>query len=855
MNNTSHLFLIDSAKLIDYIEKSALICEMPFLLVNFVFVPILILNQNMENHPIDTSKLTFEEFRKEVLHDYMIANVSRQCSILGRKEVLTGKAKFGIFGDGKEIAQIAMAKQFRNGDWRSGYYRDQTFMLAAGICQPEELFAQLYGDTDPKINPGNSGRLMNSHFSTPNRNSDGTLRNLMTQKNSASDMSPTAAQMPRLVGLAYASKLFRISPGLREYSSLSANGDEVAFGMIGEASTAEGHFFETINAAGVLQIPLAIAVWDDGYGISVTKEYQTTKSSISEVLKGFEQNDMQKGILIYKGKGWDYPGLCKIFEEGVIRCRKDHVPILFHIEEMTQPLGHSTSGSHERYKTKERLEWEKEYDPIRKMREWIISNDIANEEQLNEIEKQSAQRAQEARDKAWTNYIEPIRKEREQLLKILADKSCICKTDKFDKVTTLATNLKRVLHPVRKDNFSTAKKILRHICPDCPSRNELQTELNTWLDKNYDNVWDKYSTNLYNERPSSALNIKEIKPVYDENPEMVAGREILRDNFDSLFAKYPLLVTFGEDTGKIGDVNQGLEGLQKKYGDLRITDTGIRETTIIGQGIGLALRGLRPIAEIQYFDYLLYGLQTLSDDLSTLHYRTNGAQAAPIIIRTRGHRLEGMWHSGSPLSMVINSIRGVYVCVPRDLTRAAGFYNTLLEGDDPALVIEPLNAYRLKEPRPNNLGEFKVPLGIPEVLQKGDDITIVTYGSCVRIASEAVNQLAEFDINAELIDVQTLLPFDLYGIIPDSLKKTNKIVFFDEDVPGGATSYMMQKVLEEQDGFKYLDAQPRTISQQEHRPAYGTDGDYFSNPNTENVFESIYSIMHESDPAKYPMIF
>jgi len=667
-------------------------------------------------------------------------------------------------------------------------------------------------------------------------------------------MSPTAAQMPRLIGLAYASKLFRNNPDLRGYPQLSSGGNEVAFGMIGDASTAEGHFFETLNAAGVLQIPLAIAVWDDGYGISVTKEYQITKSSISEVMRGFEEDDIHKGILILKGMGWDYPGLCKMFETGLTRCRKDHVPVLFHIEEMNQPLGHSTSGSHERYKPKERLEWEEEYDPIKKMREWMISSNIAHEELLDEIERQAGERAVEARDKAWLNYIKPIRKERAELLKILDNKSCVCKTDRIDKISILSMNLKKVLNPVRKDNFSTAKKILRYICPDCPARSTLQAEVTEWLEANYEQAWDKYSTRLYNERPTSVLNIKEIKPEFHDNPEMVSGREILRDNFDHLFAKYPLLATFGEDTGKIGDVNQGLEGLQKKYGELRITDTGIRETTIIGQGIGMALRGFRPIAEIQYFAYLLFGLQTLSDDLSTLHYRTNGKQAAPLIIRTRGHRLEGMWYSGSPLSMVINSIRGVYVCVPRDLTRAAGFYNTLLEGDDPALIIEPLNAYRLKEPRPLNIGEFKVPLGVPEILHEGDDLTIVTYGSCVRIAREAINQLAEFDINTELIDVQTLLPFDLSGVILDSLKKTNKILFFDEDVPGGATAYMMQKVLEEQGGFKYLDSEPRTITQREHRPAYGTDGDYFSNPNTEDVFETVYSMMHESDPVKYPKI-
>lgn len=797
-------------------------------------------------------ELTYEEFRKEVLDDYRTACLSRQCSIIGRKEVMSGKAKFGIFGDGKEIAQVAMAKQFRNGDWRSGYYRDQTFMMASGLSTPEELFAQLYGDTDTNINPGSAGRLMNSHFSTSNRNEDGSLVNLMNRKNSAADLSPTAAQMPRLVGLGYASRLFRNNKEISVYKNFSENGNEVVFGMIGEASTSEGHFFETLNAAGVLQIPVAIAVWDDGYGISVTRDYQTIKSSISEALKGFEQDEARKGILIYKGKGWDYPGLCKIFEEGIKICRAKHIPVLFHIEEMNQPLGHSTSGSHERYKSPERLEWEKKFDPVAKMKEWILSSGLATTDELSIIEKVAEKQAMEARDKAWKNYIEPILKEREDLLQILDNKSCVCRNDRFDKVSVLASNLRKVLNPVRKDNFSTARKLLRYICSDCPKREELQAAVTEWLNKNWEHARDKYNDNLYNETPSSVLNIGEVKPVYASEPKMMTGREILRDNFDYLFTHYPLLLTFGEDTGKLGDVNQGLEGLQKKFGELRISDTGVRETTIIGQGIGLALRGFRPIAEIQYFDYLLYGLQTISDDLATLRYRTKGRQAAPLIIRTRGHRLEGMWHSGSPLSMVINSIRGIYVCVPRDMTRAAGFYNILMEGDDPALVIEPLNAYRLKEQKPENTGKFKVPPGVPEILLEGNDITIVTYGSCVRIAMEAAAQLNESGISAEIIDVQTLLPFDLHGIIVESLKKTGKIIFFDEDVPGGATAYMMQKVLEEQGGFVYLDSEPHTITKKEHRPAYGTDGDYFSNPNTEDVFETVYSVMHESHPGKYP---
>jgi pyruvate/2-oxoglutarate/acetoin dehydrogenase E1 component/TPP-dependent pyruvate/acetoin dehydrogenase alpha subunit len=801
------------------------------------------------------SKVSFEEFREEVLRDYHIASLSRQCSIIGRREVMAGKAKFGIFGDGKEIAQIAMAKQFRNGDWRSGYYRDQTFMLASGLSNPEELFAQLYGDTDMDIHPGTSGRLMNSHFFTSNRNTDGSAENLMDRKNSAADLSPTAGQMPRIIGLGYASRLFRNNQDIRNYNHLSENGNEVVFGMIGEASTSEGHFFETLNAAGVLQIPLAIAVWDDGYGISVTRDYQTIKSDISEALKGFEQDKKNKGILIYKGRGWDYPGLCRIFEEGIKICRENHVPVLFHIDEMTQPLGHSTSGSHERYKPAERLEWEKKFDPITQFREWIISCGLADEEALAGIEKLAEKQALQARDKSWKNYIEPILRERDDLLKILENKTCLCRNDRFDKISVLSGNLKKIINPVRKDNFSAARKTLRYVCSDCPERKELQAAISGWLDKYYNHARRMYHDHLYNESPTSVLNIKGVKPSYPAEPKMITGREILRDNFDNLFHRYPLLVTFGEDTGKLGDVNQGLEGLQSKYGELRISDTGVRETTIIGQGIGLALRGFRPIAEIQYFDYLLYALQTLSDDLATLRYRTKGRQAAPLIIRTRGHRLEGMWHSGSPLSMVINAIRGIYVCVPRDLTRAAGFYNILLKGDDPALVIEPLNAYRLKEPVPDNPGEFTVPLGVPEILSEGKDITIATYGSCVRIAMEASSQLKDFGIDAEIIDVQTLLPFDLHGVIVTSLKKTGKIIFFDEDVPGGATAYMMQKVLEEQGGFEYLDSEPRTITKHEHRPAYGTDGDYFSNPNTEDVFEMVYSIMYESNPLKFPRLF
>jgi pyruvate/2-oxoglutarate/acetoin dehydrogenase E1 component/TPP-dependent pyruvate/acetoin dehydrogenase alpha subunit len=802
----------------------------------------------------ENKRISFDEFSREVLEDYKLAHISRHCSVLARKEVLTGKAKFGIFGDGKEIAQIAMAKQFREGDWRSGYYRDQTFMMAAGLASPQSFFAQIYGDTDPVMNPGNAGRSFNNHFATANINPDGTWKNLAGQKNTAADLSPTAGQMPRLVGLAYASRLFREEPGLREYRQFSNRGIEVAFGMIGDASTSEGHFFETMNAAAVLGIPMAVAVWDDGYGISVTRELQTVKDSISEALKGFEKQERSNGILIYKARGWDYPALCGVFEEGIARCREEHVPVLFHITEMNQPLGHSTSGSHERYKSGERLEWEKAYDPLAKMREWILNGELAGTGELDRMEEEAVAEVSLAMNSAWKNYTESIKAEGGELIEILAKKSCVCVNDEIDKISLLRGNLERVRNPIRKDNFSTAKKVLRYICPECPSRKAIQEEINTWLDRHYEGAWDIYSTHLYNETDRSVLNVEPLPPAISVTAEEVAGRIVLRENFDRLFSKYPLLVTFGEDTGRIGGVNQSLEGLQDKYGELRISDTGIREATIIGQGIGMAMRGLRPIAEIQYFDYLLYGLQTISDDLATLHYRTRGIQSAPLIIRTRGHRLEGIWHSGSPLSMVINSIRGVYVCVPRDMTRAAGMYNTLLEGEDPALVIEPLNGYRLKERMPSNIGEFRIPLGIPEIIREGSDITLVTYGSCVRIAREAAEQLEQFNVAVELVDVQTLIPFDLPGLIPASLKKTGRVVFFDEDVPGGATAYMMQKVLEEQASYGHLDSAPQTITGRDHRPAYGTDGDYFSNPNAENVFEVLYDMMHESDPSKYPKI-
>jgi pyruvate/2-oxoglutarate/acetoin dehydrogenase E1 component/TPP-dependent pyruvate/acetoin dehydrogenase alpha subunit len=804
---------------------------------------------------LNKKNISFEEFKKEVLTDYKLAWLSRHLSVLGKKEVLTGKAKFGIFGDGKEVAQIAMAKMFRDGDWRSGYYRDQTFLFATGISDADEFFAQLYGDTNVENNKGSGGRSFNNHYCSRTLNEDGTWKVLTKMKNSAADLSPTAAQVPRLLGLAYASKLFRENKQLESYKHLSINGNEVAFGTIGDASTSEGHFFEVMNAAGVLQVPLAMAVWDDGYGISVPKNLQTIKNSISEALQGFSSENESNGILIYKGKGWDYPGLCKMFADGITTCREKHIPVLFHVEDMVQPLGHSTSGSHERYKSPERLEWEKQFDPMLKMKEWMLEGGIASETELEDIKNEAFDKAKAARDRAWENYRTPIDKEKNELLRIIGKKSCVCKTSGVDKISIIAKNLKQIKNPIRKDIISAAKKTLRYICSNCPEREELQVSLGKWLNKQKVDNYERYNDRVYNESEFSALNVTEVNPVYSDNSPEVYGREIIRDNFDHLFNEYPLLVTFGEDTGKLGDVNQGLEGMQEKYGAWRVADTGIREASIIGQGIGLALRGLRPIAEIQYFDYLLYGLQTMSDDLASMFWRTKGGQAIPLIIRTRGHRFEGIWHAGSPLSMVINSIRGVYVCVPRNMTQAAGMYNTLLRGHDPALVVEPLSGYRLREQRPDNTGKFTVPLGKPEVLVEGTDVTLVTYGPCVRIAQDAVKQLKEFNIHVELIDIQTLLPFDINEIIVESVKKTNRVIFFDEDVPGGASAFMMHKVLEEQNGFRYLDTPPITITAAEHRPAYATDGDYFSNPNAENVFEKVYELMNNVDPMKYPKLY
>jgi len=793
--------------------------------------------------------------KEEILKDYRVANESRQASLIGRREVLTGKAKFGIFGDGKEIPQLAMAKVFREGDWRSGYYRDQTFMFSAGMMPLEEFFAQLYGDTDIEYNPQTAGRLMNNHFANRTLDDKGMWKDLAGMKNSAADTSPTASQMPRLLGLAAASKSFRNISNLKDFKKFSKNGDEVAFGTIGDASAAEGHFWETINAAGVMQVPMAVSIWDDGWGISVPNKFQITKSDLSGVLKGFEKASNDKGFLIFKEKGWDYQALINMYEKGIELCRKEHIPVIFHITELTQPQGHSTSGSHERYKSKERLKWEEEYDCIKKMREWILHKKIATAKELDAIEKEAAKATKDARKKAWKNFMEPLRKKQQEFVDMVDVTTCNCA--KTAKIENIKKELARVGEPIRKDIMSSGKKILRLICNQCSDpTNSLKTNVTNWLNREMKEGREAYNSYLYSESEESALKLKHVKPEYEEGKNnTLPGREILQRNYDYILENYPQALLFGEDVGKIGGVNQTAEGLQEKYGEERVFDTGIREATIIGQGIGMAMRGLKPIAEIQYFDYLLYGLQVMSDDLATLQYRTRGGQKAPLIISTRGHRLEGIWHAGSPLSMVINSIRGVHVLVPRNMTQAAGFYNTMMQSDEPALIIEPLNAYRLREKLPTNIGLFTTPIGKPEILKEGSDITLVTYGSCVRIAQDAVEQLQEFSIDVELIDVQSLLPFDLDHSIVESLKKTNKVLFFDEDVPGGATSYMMQKVIEEQKGYYYLDSEPRTLTAKAHRAAYSTDGDYFSNPNAEDVFDRVYNIMHEHNPYKYPKIF
>ena len=777
-------------------------------------------------------KFSFDTFRNAVLADYKIVCQSRETSLLGRKEVLTGKAKFGIFGDGQEVAQVAMAKFFKPGDFRSGYYRDQTFMFSTGIATIEQFFSQLYADPNVEHDPFSAGRQMNAHFATKMVNENGDWLPLATLKNVSSDIAPTAGQMPRGLGLAFASKAFRKIEVLQNLTELSTNGNEICFCTIGDSSTSEGHFWETINAAGVLQVPLAVFVWDNGYGISVPKKFQTTKSSISDALSGFQKQKGTNGVDIYKLKGWDYAGMCEVIEPALQKMRDTHIPAIFHVEEMTQPQGHSTSGSHERYKSAERLEWEKEWDCIKQMREWVLENALAEEEELRKIEEDAKEFVKQSKLAAWDKYSAPIKQQVTKTVELLANYAQTNTT-----IQQTSTTLQNNKEPLRRDVLKALAIALDNV-PTATDVKEYEQQLKAANKK-------LYNTMLYNEGEKSALKVAEIKPYYADDAPMVNGFEVLNNYFDKLFETNNKVIAFGEDLGHIGDVNQGFSGLQEKYGKRRIFDTGIRELTIMGQAIGLALRGLRPIAEIQYLDYLLYGLQPLSDDVCTTHFRTAGQQSCPLIVRTRGHRLEGIWHSGSPMGMIINALRGMYVCVPRNMTQAVGMYNTLLQSNDPGLIVECLNGYRLKEKLPSNLLAYTVPLGVPEIVHEGTDVTIVTYGSTLRIVQDALATLNNSNINCELVDVQTLLPFDINHTIVNSLQKTNRILFVDEDVPGGAAAYMFNKVMEEQGGYKYLDVAPRTLTAHAHRPSYGSDGDYFSKPNVEDVVRVVKEMMAE----------
>ncbi|WP_417857416.1 alpha-ketoacid dehydrogenase subunit alpha/beta [Xanthomarina gelatinilytica] len=800
----------------------------------------------MQTNPDVQKDLSFEDFKAEVINDYKIAVTSRECSLLGRREVLTGKAKFGIFGDGKEVPQLALAKAFRNGDFRSGYYRDQTFMMAIGELNIQQFFAGLYGHPDINHDPMSAGRQMGGHFATHSLDENGNWKDLTKQKNSSADISPTAGQMPRLLGLAQASKIYRNVKGI-DTTNFSNNGNEVAWGTIGNASTSEGLFFETINAAGVLQVPMVMSVWDDEYGISVHARHQTTKENISEILKGFQRDEDTKGFEILCVNGWDYPALVETYQNASKIAREEHVPVLIHVKELTQPQGHSTSGSHERYKDENRLAWEAEFDCNVKLREWMIANGMATDEELKEIETTIKKEVRDGKKAAWTAFIQPLKQEQQELLDILEQVANSSNNKVF--INKLKNDLADIKEPIRKDILSTARKALRYVISESSSE---KNQLTQWINAYIETVQPKYSSHLYSESPKSALNVKEVKPTYNDKSEEVDARLVIRDNFDAIFNKYPETLVFGEDAGHIGDVNQGLEGMQEKYGELRVSDVGIREATILGQGIGMALRGLRPIAEIQYLDYILYALQIMSDDLATLQYRTNGRQKAPLIIRTRGHRLEGIWHSGSQMGGVINLVRGIHVLVPRNMTKAAGFYNTLLESDEPALIVECLNGYRLKEKMPSNMGEFKTPLGVVETIREGNDITVVSYGSTLRIIEQAAKELQEVGIDVEIIDIQSLLPFDLNQDIVKSVAKTNRLMVIDEDVPGGASAYILNEVLNTQNAYRHLDSKPQTLTAQQHRPAYGTDGDYFSKPSVEDVFEAVYQVMHEANPSDYP---
>ena len=791
--------------------------------------------------------LSFEDFKKEVLNDYKIAIISRECSLLGRREVLTGKAKFGIFGDGKEVPQLAMAKAFKNGDFRSGYYRDQTFMMAIGELNIEQFFAGLYGHTDINHDPMSAGRQMGGHFATKSINNDGSWKNLTQQKNSSADISPTAGQMPRLLGLAQASKIYRQVPGI-DTTNFSVNGNEVAWGTIGNASTSEGLFFETINAAGVMQVPMIISVWDDEYGISVHAKHQTTKESISEILKGFQRDDENQGYEILQVKGWDYADLVSTYEKASQIAREEHVPVLIHVVELTQPQGHSTSGSHERYKDTDRLDWESDFDCIKQMKSWMVTYNIATQDELDAVDNNAKKEVLEGKKAAWNAYLNPIKNEQNEICALLESIANSSENKVF--IQKYADDLKGIKEPNRKDLLVIARKVLRMI-----SHENGKATLADWITKYTQQIQPKFSSHLFSTSDKNVFSVKEVLPTYDENAEDADGRMILRDNFDALFTKYPEVLVFGEDAGTIGDVNQGLDGMQLKYGELRVADVGIREATILGQGIGMALRGLRPIAEIQYLDYLLYAIQIMSDDLATLQYRTLGNQKAPLIIRTRGHRLEGIWHSGSPMGMILNALRGIHVLVPRNMTKAAGFYNTLLETDEPALLIECLNGYRLKEKMPTNLGAFKTPIGVVETIKEGTDITLVSYGSTLRLVEQAARELLEKGIDCEIIDIQSLLPFDVNQDIVKSIMKTNRLLVVDEDVPGGASAFIMQQILEVQNAYDYLDSKPQTLTSKEHRPAYGTDGDYFSKPSAEDIYEKVYGVMSEVNPKQYPSLY
>ncbi|MEW7281115.1 thiamine pyrophosphate-dependent enzyme [Aquimarina sp. 2201CG1-2-11] len=801
----------------------------------------------MQPETVTSSNISFEEYRSQILRDYKIALTSRECSLLGRREVLTGKSKFGIFGGGKELPQLAMARVFRDGDFRSGYYRDQTFMMAIDEYSIEQFFAGLYAHTDIEKEPYAAGRQMGGHFATHSIHEDGSWKNLTKQKNTSSDISPTAGQMPRLVGLAQASKVYRNEKSVSHLSNFSINGNEVAWGTIGNASTSEGLFWETVNAGAVLQIPMVISIWDDEYGISVHAKDQTAKEDISIILEGFRRDKEHEGYEIYSVNGWDYASLIDVYEKAEKLAREQHIPVIIHVKELTQPQGHSTSGSHERYKSEERLNWEREYDCNKKFKEWIIEHNIATPEELLEFEKTAKKEVRTGKNEAWASYISEIKSEQNEALTIL--KSITDKSANASFIAPFIKTLEEKEEPIRKDILEATRKTLRYLTKESFVE---KTTLQNWVNNYMKITQAKYSTHLYSEFESKVTAIQEVKPQYPENPELVDGRVIIRDNFEALFNRIPESLIFGEDSGKIGDVNQGLEGLQKKFGEIRVADTGIREATIIGQGIGMALRGLRPIAEIQYLDYILYCIQGLSDDLASLRYRTFAKQKAPLIIRTRGHRLEGIWHSGSQMGGLIHLLRGIHILVPRDMAKAAGFYNTLMDSDEPAIIIECLNGYRLKEKMPTNLSEIRTPVGVVETVREGTDITLVSYGSTLRLVEQAAKELLSVGIDCEVIDIQSLIPFDLNHDIVKSIAKTNRVLIIDEDVPGGATGYMLQKLIDEQNIYQYLDSKPQTLSAQAHRPAFGTDGDYFSKPSAEDIFEKVYEIMHEFNPTDYP---